>query len=449
MKKIMGKFFALVLIFTFIPINSLLAAEYYFNPNFIIADSDMTDYDSMTLIDIQAFLESKNSPLAYLSFDDYAGINKRASEIIWQAAQESMINPKLLLATLQKEQSLVEDKFPSQGQLDAAMGYGCPDSGGCLAKAKGFGKQVDGAAWQFRKYFDTPGSWFYKKGIEYSIDGYSIVPLNQATANLYNYTPHHHGNKRFWQIYQDYFGLDYPDGSLLKSADNPDVWVIKYGRKRHIDSWGVLVSRYDPRKILTVSSTDLEKYETGPSVKFYNYSLLGLPNGKIYLLVDDELRHIASPEVFRVIGFNPEEVEPAEPADLAGYLTGKEITVDSAYPTGALLQNKQTGGVYYVENGIKMPIVAKEIMDAAFSDKILTQVAPDILDQYEEGLPVKFPDGELVKAKDDSQVYVISNGNRVWIKDGSVFANFGYKWDNIIETSQAAINIHPLIDVIE
>ncbi len=432
--------------FTFLLSSPRLAraAEYYFNPHFIITDEEMSDYTSLSLVGIQKFLEEKGSALANLILPDYNGLNKEISEIIWQAAQESKISPKVILATLQKEQSLIEDANPSENQLDRAMGYRCPDSGSCNPSTLDFGKQVDGAAWQFRQYFLNPFNWSYQVNQQYSIDGYFITPVNQATASLYNYTPHYSGNKRFWQIWQDYWGRDYPDGSLLKDYDNPGVWLIQYGVRRLITSWGVLISRFDPKKIITVSRTDLEKYEVGPAIKFYNYSLLEAPDGKIYLLVNDKLRHIASPEVFKIIGFNPEEVIEIEDADLVGYSYGPDITVESIYPTGALIQNNQTGGVYYVEDGVKQPIYSREIMVANFKGKVLTPVSPEELDKYQTGLPVKFRDGELIKADNDSKVYIISDGYRRWIKSEAAFVKFGYKWDNIIVTNQQAVNIHPL-----
>jgi len=439
-------FYFLIFLFSY---PGIALADYYFNPHFILTDDEMIDVFSMSLIDIQGFLEEQGSGLAQLSTTDYNGLNKKASEIIWQAAVESEISPKVLLVTLQKEQSLIGDSSPTQKRLDRAMGYRCPDNGVCNPSTLDFGKQVDGAAWQLRQYFNYPNDWTYRVDETYIIDDWFITPASQATANLYNYTPHYFGNQRFWQIWQEYWGRDYPDGSLIKAYDNPGVWWIQYGARRLITSWGVLISRFDPNKIITVSRTDLEKYEVGPSIKFYNYSLLETPDHKTYLLVDDELRYITSLEVFRIIGFNPEEVINIEEADLAGYKYGVDITVESIYPTGALIQNNETGGVYYVKDGIKHPIYSREIMEANFRGKILTPVSPDELEQYSNGSPVKFKDGELIKADDGSKVYVISDGYRRWVKSEAAFAKFAYKWDNIIVTSSQAVNVHPLGEDIE
>ncbi len=441
--------FFLNLLFFLLFYPSIASADYYFNPHYIISDEEATDHLSMSLSDIQGFLREKNSGLTNLVTSDYNGINKKASEIIWQAAVENMISPKLLIATLQKEQSLIETPFPTKKQLDRAMGYRCPDSGSCHPNTLDFGKQVAGAAWQFRQYFNNPNNWNYRVNETYLISGWFVTPMNQATAGLYNYTPHYSGNNHFWQIWQKYWGRDYPDGSLLKAYDSPAVWLIQYGARRLITSWGVLVSRFDPKKIISVSRSDLEKYETSLPIRFYNYSLLRLPNGNIYLLVNDELRYITSMEVFRAIGFNPEEITSTQENDLSGYKQGKDISVETVYPIGALLQNNQTGGVYYVEDGIRHPIYSSEIMNVNFQNRPLIKINQTEIDKYQIGEPIKFRDGEIIKADNDSKVYVISDGHRRWIKTTDAFAKFGYKWDNIVTTNQRAVDIHPLGEDIE
>jgi len=433
---------ALMLIFLPLP---ALGADYFFNPHYIISDEEMTNNNDLSRQEIQIFLESKNSYLADISLPDYNGVAKRPAEIIWQAAQESQISPRVLLTMLQKEQSLIEDPLPFQNQLDKATGYRCFDNALCHPNALGFGKQVDGTAWQLQQYFSNPGGWSFQVGQRYEIDGIFVTPLNQATANLYNYTPHYSGNQNFWRIWLAYWGNNYPDGSLLKAQDDPGVWLIQYGQRRLIKSYPVFLSRFDPRKIIRVSRTDLEKYDIGPDIKFYNYSLLRRPDtGAIYLLADDELRHIVSLDVFKSIGFNIEEVVNVNLEDLAGYKLGSDISVESVYPTGALLKNKTNSSVYYVENGVKHPIYAMEILTANFSKKVLTRVAPEELARYRTGDPVKFKDGELIKAANESEIYVVSDGKRRLIKNEKTFAKFGYNLYNIITTSRAGLEAQPL-----
>lgn len=122
-----------------------------------------------------------------------------AASIIWKAAQGCGINPQVLLTTLQKEQGLVT---ASGYRLDEtryaiAMGYACPDSANCDPTYFGFATQVFYAARQFRVYEQNPEAYMVDAGREDFVPyapgdcGGSVVFVeNQATANLYNYTPY-------------------------------------------------------------------------------------------------------------------------------------------------------------------------------------------------------------------------------------------------------------------
>ena len=161
-----------------------------FNPGRIIDDHIFTDASSMTVEEIQRFLEESviggecnryqenfysetdNQPPYTCLFEYQQNIEtgednyglftddgapaeveggSTAAEIIWQAGQDYEINPQVLLVLLQKEQSLVTDSWPWLLQYERATGYHCPDTAPCNSSAAGFYKQVIGAAWQFRK----------------------------------------------------------------------------------------------------------------------------------------------------------------------------------------------------------------------------------------------------------------------------------------------------------
>ena len=440
-KKIIS-FIALISIF----LPSLAFAE--FNPNYIISDQELTDHNSMSLAQVQKFLEDKGSSLANYATIDTDGLGRTASEIIWRVAQSYEISPKVLLVTLQKEQSLITTATPTQKQLDWAAGYGicdsCSMSDPTLQKYKGFATQVDYAAGWKRWFLDNAFSlsWVKLPGITYLIDTYKITPNNLATAGFYTYTPHYHGNYNFWKLWQDWFGKFFPDGTVLKEADGSGIWLLQRGLKRQFSSYSAFISRYSPDKLITVSKSELENYETGTPIKFSDYSLLRSPTGTVYLLVGDTRRGFSSSEVFRTIGFNPEEVMDATWEDLNTYIENDPITMQSVYPTGALLQDKTSGGVYYVENGIKKPIWAKQFLTLYFANKKITVVSPDELKKYSTGEPVKFKDGELVVGESSPTVYFISNGERRPIPSEQVFTGMGWKWSNIVKTTDKILSLH-------
>ena len=145
--------FAIALALTALGAGHARAAE--FDPSYIVSDSEMADYNSMDLSDIQKFLNKRNGTLVNYLSEDKEGMLKTAAQTFFEVAQRWMINPKYLMLLVQKEQSLLEDSSPKQGQYDRATGYGCPDSGGCDDRFKGFYRQVNSAAAQTRYYLDN------------------------------------------------------------------------------------------------------------------------------------------------------------------------------------------------------------------------------------------------------------------------------------------------------
>lgn len=170
-----------------------------------------------------------------------------AAQIIYNAAIQYQINPEVIIVTLQKEQGLVTDDWPWVNEYREAMGFNCPDSGGCSGFA-GFYQQVNAAAGQYRNYLNNPNNFNYVVGnntILYSpaACGSSFVNIqNLATAALYDYTPYQpdanvlantnptgspsgpgaasgdscsdptYGNRNFWWYFNTWFGATIASG---------------------------------------------------------------------------------------------------------------------------------------------------------------------------------------------------------------------------------------------
>ncbi|MCX6800370.1 MAG: hypothetical protein NT091_04465 [Candidatus Falkowbacteria bacterium] len=449
-----------------------------FNSNLIIADSDILNTNAMTYQEVVDFLHEKKSFLANYITTNADGVTMDAAQIIYNAAvnnydcdgvsmsQEQTklekqvkckpisINPQFLLVLLQKEQSLIEDVAPRQSQLDYATGYGCPDGGGCNDRWKGFGKQVNSAALQFFEYMNKPERYPYQAGNLYKFTSSYLTdpekqmqlvrPANRATAALYDYTPHvYNGNYNFYKIWQRYFTRDLLEGTLVQADGEVGVWLIKNGKKIPFLSKTALTSRYDVNKIIQVKAADLASYPVGAAIKFPQYSVVKTPDGILYLLVDDKKRKIASKAAFKKIGYNPEEVEEVTIEDLQAYQDGEPITGTSLYPTGALLQDKKTGGVYFVMDGTKAPIWDKIFLKTKFKNKKIVKVSTKELATYTDAPPVMFEDGELLKSSNSSSVFVISTGKKRPIPSGIVFTKAGFKWENVIPVNPNVLYLYP------
>lgn len=231
-----------------------------FDPGYIISDYQMSNYNSMSEAEIQAFMSSKNHcnnrdyGLYQLMINRYPSINwhwenghfvciseelfgdgetigvgDTAAHIIWQAAQDYRINPQVLIVLLQKEQGLITDDYPNSRQYRSATGYGCPDTAPCSSQYYGFKNQVRKAAAMFRTVLD--GGWtnfpLGENYIQYNPNagcGGSVVNIRSlATSALYRYTPYQpnagalaagygtaycgaYGNRNFYLYFEDWFG---------------------------------------------------------------------------------------------------------------------------------------------------------------------------------------------------------------------------------------------------
>ena len=416
----------------------------------IISDTELLDANAMTQLEIEHFLAAKKSYLLnYFATVDDAGNRLTAPAIIFQAAQTHRINPKFLLALLQKEQGLIEDPAPQQSQLDWATGYACLDNQACNERWRGFAKQVNSAAEQFRYYFDHITDYNFQPGKQSIVDGVPVTPKNIVTAALYNYTPHVQGNRLFSALWQKYFMHELPDGSLVKVADSPTVWLLQHGERRAFKSELALRSRYKAPAPLMVNQADLDQFNEGPAIEFPVYALLrSRTTGAIYLLTTDAKRHITSMEVFRSLGFNLEEVDDVDDTQLAAIPESAAITLGDSYPTGAVLQDTSTGALFYVEAGRKYPIIHTSLLKANYPSFKIAAVTTDALDAFTTSLPVTFHDGALVKGSGPN-VYVISNQQKRLITSESVFKTIGYQWNSVIVTSDAVLDLHPTGDPIQ
>ncbi|OGH71584.1 MAG: hypothetical protein A2921_03860 [Candidatus Magasanikbacteria bacterium RIFCSPLOWO2_01_FULL_43_20b] len=430
-------YFLIVLLLGLVLSPILVFAQQDFNANYLISDEELQNWQSLGRSEILSFLRDKDGYIAELKTADKDGVSKRVSDIIYNAGKEHKINPKYLLVKLQKEQSLVTDADPTQKQLDWATGYGvcdnCSMDDPSIQKHKGFGTQVDSAAGIIRWYYNNTAleQWVKKPNQLYIIDGQTIKPANQATAFLYTYTPHLQGNKNFWELWQNWFGQVWPDGSLIKSADDPSVYLIDKNKKRKISSMSALISRFNPKLILTVPASELNNYALGSPIDFPNYSILKQADN-FYLLDYDALRPFASAELVKKIGYNPEEFIDVTEPDVKIFALGKIITDEAIDVSGKLVEVKETEGLFYLKNGVISPLLSPSVAETNFPDLQKEKISLTSLQKYQQGDLVKFKDGVLIGTKATAEVFVIENGKKRHIPSEMVFSRMGYDWNNVV-----------------
>lgn len=233
-----------------------------FDPGNIISNDRFFDSNAMSETQIQAFLNlmvptcRSTDPTLPCLKNLYTLTNTRvadaggrcsgyssegyesAARIIWRVGQACGINPQVIIVMLQKEQGLITSTKPSTWSYRAAMGADCPDTSACDTRYMGFFNQVYRAAWQMKEYTLNPTYWKHRVGwtsVRYhpnaACGSSSVYIQNQATANLYNYTPYQpnesalanmygvgdacgaYGNRNFWRDFNAWFGSSTVDGT--------------------------------------------------------------------------------------------------------------------------------------------------------------------------------------------------------------------------------------------
>lgn len=306
--------------------NAANAAD--FNAGNIISDTLFYSV-RMSQADIQNFLASQGSWLANYrqstttkpsgSYSDggnatgwgicsqYDGAaDELASTIIYKAQIACGVSAQALLATLQKESSLVTsgtDRWLSQ-----AMGYACPDTSACDTMYYGFFNQMFGAARSFQWYGNqAPGGYSSKKyavgwwNIQYkpgtSCGTKSVYVENRATAALYYYTPYtpnqaaldnlyytgdgcsSYGNRNFWRFYTDWFGSTHimAGASEFVTAAYYDVLGRAPESQTVIDNWAMAMTAGMSRVAMASAFNNSDEYRLKKITEAYANALHRAP----------------------------------------------------------------------------------------------------------------------------------------------------------------------------
>jgi len=311
--------------------QALAASTNNFDAGRIIDDQVMTDDTSMSISQIQSFLNSKmpscdtNGSKMYNSsqtrkqyaqsrgvstpfkcLKDYSQGGKSAARIIYEKGKKYDINPQVLIVLLQKEQGLVTDDWPWPIQYRSATGYGCPDTAPCDSQYYGLSNQLDWAAKMFRSIIDRDPNWYspyiagnnpkvYWHPNTSSCSGKSLTIDNWSTAGLYSYTPYRpnqaaldagygegnscssYGNRNFYLYFNDWFGSTNPGYSFNFERMEGESPALFSKQNPSLGSYTETLTRGDNIYTFYYDSTDKSlRYAFWNGSKWKNWTLDGV-----------------------------------------------------------------------------------------------------------------------------------------------------------------------------
>ena len=424
------------------------------------------------------------------------GPDVSAGEIIHRAADVYALNPQVILATLEKEEGLVRGNLGcSTLRYVAAMGNGCPDSnldydysgftmyvlngnpvnsvsGTCVnnAKAVGFSRQIITATWRLKFWqersrgnvnwsvmkpgwdnSDDPSTCYSYRMTEgwrkrclngttdfydglYSIDNQTVKMGSGATAALYDYTPHFHGNQVLVSVFEDSFGfgsvhsgllsIAHPDGTLVRPANSPEVYLLKNGQAQYTSSLGVFKSwgfDFNRLKIATqgdlnlmaATDADNDHSDTPPPLRFREGTLIKGSSPTVYVIENvsgnTTKRSLDSLDNFLRLGYSFNDVITVPDSELP-VTTGDPITMsDTTHPEGTMIRTAGDPTVYYIISGERHSMTSPAIFAShGFTfDKVKPATNSD------NSLPITWPvtwygEGVLLRGSGPT-VYLVDN----------------------------------------
>jgi hypothetical protein len=481
-----------------------------FDKDYIMSDAVFENAATMGAGEINAFLNqwpnsciSPNRGFKAPSLTGYSpsggytyGADVTAGEVIHTAASVYGLNPQVILATLEKEQSLVRGNAGcTPRRYVSAMGNGCPDNVGtfsysgftmyvlngnpvssidstCVNNVKyvGFSRQIITATWRLKFWqersrghtswavikpgwdnSDDPPTCYshrmtagYRKRCQngtndfydglYTIDGQTTRMGSGATAALYTYTPHFHGNQNFVALFEGPFGfgsvhsgmlsIAHPDGTLVRPANSPEVYLLKNGQAQYTRSLGVFKSwgfDFNRLKIATqgdlhlmaATDADSDHSDTPAPMQFREGTLVKGSAPTVYVIQNvsgnNTKRSLDSLENFQRLGYGPNDIITVPDSELPS-TTGSPITMAQAqHPEGTMVKNANDPTVYYIIGGERHSMTSGAIFNShGFTfDKVKPATAGD------NALPITWPvtwygEGVLMRGSGPT-VYVIDN----------------------------------------
>ena len=394
-----------------------------FDPGLIISDSVFFDFGTMTVADIQRFLESKvpvckdgdGGPKCLRNYtmdtpakaaDDGrcdamdAKTDQTAAQIIYDVARACKINPRVLLVTLQKEQGLIQATNPTARMYAAALGFACPDvdpNNSCGRVKAGLFNQLYFGAGQLQWYGDPRGSFTYLKvgktaNVRFhpnaSCGTKPVMIKSQATANLYYYTPYTpnaaalknlygtgdscsaYGNRNFWRFYTDWFGDPVAGGFLLKSATS-DTYLIVDNNRYLVDDPALLKALAPLGPLGVISNDYLNTFTEAGTMTRVVKSALGkyyfVDGGKKFLFNDCNQVSSFGLDCNKAVQLTSSQLAAlADAGPMSAYVIGSGSSNDTYVISGGF-KRELLDAPSATANGVSLPVLNTKLTINAFN----------------------------------------------------------------------------------
>jgi len=237
--------------------------------------------------------------------------------------------------------------------------------------------------------------------------------------------------------------LRFPNGSLIRFAESPTIYIIEEGKKRPLNITSTQFGKlgFDWAKVQKVTSGQLSLYSEGVTIVYGpDKELLREPGGKVFYIENGKKRWVTSGQLFGALGYSWKKVKDKSADYMATILEGPIMN----YPTGTLAKGSGVT-VYLFENGQKREFLSgQSFLKLGYQWNKIVTLADEELARYPLGQFVGYKDGTIVRADIDPAVYKISGGQKYLFISAEQFLNTGNQWKNILAVSSGELERYGL-----
>jgi len=209
---------------------------------------------------------------------------------------------------------------------------------------------------------------------------------------------------------------EFPDGTLLKTPNNPAVFVIFSNKKKHVPDANIFSSYgYRFEDIKPVDEATLNRI---PDVKF----IRAANDPRVYYLDRGQKRWLKNEAVFKSYGLPWENILTVNEHDLAVYRNAR------------LVRAPGTEKVYFITGQGLIHHVPNPESFVSYGNRWedIVEVSIAELQSYEVA--------NLIRKTDDFRVYKAQDGVKYWIQTQGTFRKFGLDPNKILAVSTVEFN---------
>src|SRR3989338_3417863 len=156
------------------------------------------------------------------------------------------------------------------------------------------------------------------------------------------------------------------DGSLVKSADNPTVYIVESGQRHGLSYLSFISRNLRFESVVTLPTVEIATYPTGADAAVLNGALLMASNHPAVYVLNNGSRQLLSFYVFQQRGVTTKPIAVLDPVELGRFPLHSQNVL---YPPsdGSLVRGEQVATVYVFEGGVRRGLTLNAFQNRRYS----------------------------------------------------------------------------------